>query len=87
MANHIIEVFLFCLNTVPRNFLLYRWVERRCDREEVKENCPLGLGDGEKGKRDQRKGKWTVRNSYSNVVILSMWNSGRVMPSGSTSTG
>ena len=57
LANHIIEVFLFCLNTVPRNLLLCRWVERRRDREEVQEDRPLGLGDVEKGKRDQRKGR------------------------------
>ena len=59
MANHIIEVFLFCLSTVPRNFLLYKWVERRCDREEVKENCPLGLGDvrRERGIRGRESGQ------------------------------
>lgn len=44
MANHIIEVFLFCLNTVPRNLLLCRWVERRRDREEVQEDRPLPWG-------------------------------------------
>lgn len=41
MANQIIELFFFCLDMMPRSFLLCRGLERGCDREEGKENFPL----------------------------------------------